>query len=434
MINTENELKAICLKGGTVIDPYTQKEGVRDVFIENGKYINNPEDSFFKHAKTIDVSGKIVAPGLTDLQVHFREPGETHKETIQTGCEAAAKGGFTRVVCMPNTRPTCDNAGNLRLIHDAISRGACIEVFPTGCITMASEGKQLAPIGTLKKAGAVAISDGGKCVQNNELMCRAMEYSKMMNLVILDHCQDYNMTENAVMNEGELSFKLGLRGWPHEAEDLMVARDAILAEKTGAPIHLQNISSGSAIDIIERVRNRGVPVTAEVTPHHFTLTDEVLQNYETCYKMNPPLRSEKDRQRILDALKRGVIDSIACDHAPHTEDDKDMEFDYAPFGVTGLETSLAVSLTQLYHKEGFSLMRIMELMASAPDHILGFDSKAILSGNRADLIVFDPHEEWVVEKRQFASKSKNSPWIGHTLKGRTKLTVFRGNVVYSEID
>ena len=430
-MNSEKVKSAIWLKGGNVVDPYSGKEGAKDVFIEDGKYIEIPDESFLKYATTYDVSGKVIAPGLTDLQVHFREPGEKHKESIRTGSNAAAKGGFTRVVCMPNTKPPCDNPGNLRLIHDAIERGACIEVLPTGCITMGSEGEQLAPIGSLKNAGAVALSDGGKCVQNNELMCRALEYAKMMGMIILDHCQDYSMTRNAVMNEGDWSFKLGLRGWPHEAEDLMVARDAILAEKTGTAIHLQNISSGSAIDIIERVRNRNIPVTAEVTPHHLTLTDAALQNYETCFKMNPPLRSEKDRQRILEALKKGVIDCIACDHSPHTEDDKDVEFDYAPFGVTGLETSLAVSLTQLYHAEGFSLMRIMELMASAPDRILGFPEKTIKAGHSADIIVFDPNEEWVVAKDQFASKSKNSPWIGRTLKGRLKLTLFRGNVVYS---
>ena len=432
-MNTADEMSAIWLKGGTAIDPYTGKEGKRDLFVENGKYIDNPDESFLKHATTFDVSGKIVAPGLTDLQVHFREPGEKHKETVRTGSNAAAKGGFTRVVCMPNTKPPCDNPGNLRLIHDAIERGACIEVLPTGCITMGSEGEQLAPIGSLKNAGAVALSDGGKCVQNNELMCRALEYAKMMGLIILDHCQDYSMTRNAVMNEGEWSFKLGLRGWPHEAEDLMVARDAILAEKTGSAIHLQNISSGSAIDVIERVRSRNIPITAEVTPHHFMLTDAVLENYDTCYKMNPPLRSEKDRQRILEALKKGVIDCIACDHSPHTEDDKDVEFDYAPFGVIGLETSLAVSITELYHNQGFPLMRIIELMASTPDRILGFQKKSMEPGNAADLMVFDPDEIWVVEKDKFASKSKNSPWIGRTLKGRVKLTVFRGKVVYSEI-
>jgi dihydroorotase len=432
-MNREQATSAIWLKGGTVIDPYSGKEGERDVFIEDGEYIDDPDESFLKHATTYDVQDKVIAPGLTDLQVHFREPGEKHKESVRTGSNAAAKGGFTRVVCMPNTKPPCDNPGNLRLIHDAIERGSCIEVLPTGCITMGSEGEQLAPIGSLKNAGAVALSDGGKCVQNNELMCRALEYAKMMGLIILDHCQDYSMTRNAVMNEGDWSFKLGLRGWPHEAEDLMVARDAILSEKTGSRIHLQNISSASAIDIIERVRNRNIPITAEVTPHHFTLTDAALEHYETCFKMNPPLRSEKDRQRILKALKDGVIDCIACDHAPHTEDDKDMEFDYAPFGVTGLETSLAVSLTQLYHIEGFPLLRVMELMASTPDRILGFEEKTIKKGNPADIIVFDPNEEWVVAKDRFASKSKNSPWIGRTLKGRVKLTVFRGKVVYSEI-
>jgi len=423
---------AIWIKGGQVVDPYLSRESQRDIYIENGCYTESPSEGFFKYATKVDAVGKFVAPGLTDLQVHFREPGGTHKETIQTGSMAAAKGGFTRVVCMPNTKPPCDNPGNLRLIHDAIERKACIEVFTTGCITMGSEGQMLAPIGSLKRAGAVAISDGGKCIQNNALMCRAMEYAKMMDLKILDHCQDASMTEDAVMNEGEWSFKLGLRGWPHEAEDLMVARDAILAEKTGAPVHLQNISSGSAIDIIQRVRNRGVPVTCEVTPHHFTLTDAVLANYETCYKMNPPLRSEKDRQRILQALKEGVIDCIACDHAPHSDDDKDMEFDYAPFGVIGLETSLAVTLSQLFHKEGFKMMRIMELMASVPDRILGFESKAMVVGNRADCFIFDPNESWVVDKARFASKSKNSPWIGQTLMGRNKMTIYNGQIVYTE--
>jgi dihydroorotase len=424
---------AIHLKGGHVIDPYSQKEGIRDLFIENGRLVENPEEGFFRHAQTVDLDGLIVAPGLTDLQVHLREPGETHKETIQTGSQAAAKGGFTRIVCMPNTRPPCDSPGTLRLIIDAIARDAVIDVLPTGCVTLGSNGEHLAPIGSLKKAGAVALSEGGKCIQNNEIMCRALEYAKMMGMTILDHCQDYSLTRSAVMNEGIWSFKLGLRGWPHEAEDLMVARDAILAEKTGSPIHLQNISSGSAIDIIERMKSRGVPITTEVTPHHFTLTDEVLQGYETCYKMNPPLRSEKDRLRILEALKQGVIDCIACDHAPHSDDDKDVEFDYAPFGVIGLETSLAVTLTQLYHQEGFTLMRILELMASVPDRILGFEKKAILPGNSADLIIFDPNETWVVKKDAFTSKSKNSPWIGSTLKGRCKATLYRGRWVHSEL-
>ncbi len=423
---------AIWLKGGTVIDPYLGKEEQRDLYIEEGRYVDRPDESFFNHALKVDAVGKYVAPGLTELQAHLREPGETHKETIETGSQSGAKGGFTRLLSMPNTKPPCDNPGNLRLIHDAIERSACIDIFTTGCITMGSDGKLLAPIGSLKRAGAVAISDGGKCVQNNEIMCRAMEYAKMMDLKILDHCQDYSLTEDAVMNEGEWSFRLGLRGWPHEAEDLMVARDAILSEKTGAPVHLQNISSGSAIDIIERVRSRGVPITCEVTPHHFTLTDEVLKNYETCYKMNPPLRSERDRQRILQALKEGVIDCISCDHAPHSDDDKDVEFDYAPFGVIGLETSLAVTLNELHHKEGFTLLRVMELMSSVPDRLLGFDSKAIVAGNWADCFVFDPNESWIVNKNDFASKSKNSPFLGQTLKGRNKMTIFHGKVVYSE--
>ena len=432
MKETDNQNNALWVRGGTLVDPYTKKEEKRDLYVEEGKYVEKPEESFFKYAEEVDAADCIVAPGLTDLQVHFREPGETHKETIETGSRAAAAGGFTRVVCMPNTSPVCDHAGVLRLISHEIETGACIEVLPTGCITKGAEGKELSPIGSLKNAGAVALTEGGKCVQNNELMCRALEYAKMLDMIILDHCQDYSMTENAVMNEGEWSFKLGLRGWPHEAEDLMVARDAILAEKTGTPIHLQNISSGSAIDIIERVRSRGVPITVEVTPHHFSLTDAALEGYETCFKMNPPLRSEANRQRILQALKDGIVDCISCDHAPHTEDEKDLEFDYAPFGVIGLETSLAVSVTELYHKEGFSLMRIMELMASVPDQIMGFESKALVPMNDANFIIFDPNASWTVDKEGFASKSKNSPWVGRTLKGDLKLTSYRGNVVFSK--
>ncbi len=418
------------IKGGRVIDPYQDIDEQRDVFIEGSRLINNPDESFLRESTQVNVQGAVVSPGLTELQAHLREPGETHKETIASGTRAAARGGFTRLVCMPNTRPPCDNPGNLRLIHDAIERGACIDVFSTGCMTIGAQGEQLAPIGSLKNAGAVALSEGGKCIQNNEIMRRVLEYAKMMDLVILDHCQDYSMTADSVMNESIVSLKLGLRGWPNEAEDLMVARDVILCEKTQAKVHLQNLSSGISVDIIERAKNRNIPITAEVTPHHLCLTDESVQGYDTRYKMNPPLRTEEDRQRLIEGLKNGLIDCIACDHAPHSEDDKDMEFSYAPFGIIGLETSLAVTLTELYHKQGFSLLQILKWMASVPDSILGFEPKAIKAGNYADLMIFEPDTTWVPEKDGFLSMSSNSPWIGKELKGKVKQTFYRGKVVY----
>lgn len=428
---TESANKAkLWVKGCRIIDPVNRVDEIRDVYVEEGVYVDDPGTAFRESARCIDATGLCLAPSLTDLQVHLREPGDTHKETIRTGTQAAAKGGFTRVVCMPNTRPPCDNPGNLRLIHDIIERDACIEVYPTGCITVGSAGEQLAPIGSLKNAGAIALSDGGHCIQNSELMRRALEYARMLDMVVLDHCQDTSLTQKAVMHEGVWSLKLGLRGWPAEAEDLMVSRDVILSEKTGAKVHLQNITSGSAVDIIQRAKNRGVKVTAEVTPHHLSLTDACVAGYESRFKMNPPLRTEEDRRRLIEGLCSGVIDCIACDHAPHNEDDKDMEFDYAPFGVIGLETAFGVVLTHLHHEEGISLIQILEWMSSAPDRILGLAPKPITEGVPADFILFDPAEDWEVKKDGFLSISRNSPWIGRSLKGRVRATYLKGREVY----
>ena len=310
-----------------------------------------------KRARKIDARGRVACPGLVDIHVHFREPGQTHKETVATGSRAAAAGGFTTVVCMPNTSPPADNAGTIQFIKDVVARDAAVKVLPTGCITVGQKGQALAPFGSLKRAGIVAITDDGDCVQSNELMRRAAEYAAMFGLPIMDHCQDQSMTRGAVMNEGVVSTRLGLAGWPNAAEDLIVARNIVISRYTGAHIHLQHITSRHAIEMIRLAKADGLRITAEATPHHFALTDEALCGYDTDFKMNPPLRTEEDRRAVIAGLRDGTLDCIATDHAPHTDYEKDREFDFAPNGITGLETALAVSLEVLVRRSRFALAR-----------------------------------------------------------------------------
>ncbi|HYD84974.1 MAG TPA: dihydroorotase, partial [Opitutus sp.] len=315
-----------------IIDPAAKRDATGDLFISDGKLVDSLSAAAKKRAKKIDAAGLIACPGLVDIHVHFREPGQTHKETIATGSRSAAAGGFTTVVCMPNTSPPADNAGTIQFINDAIRRDAVVKVLPTGCITVGMKGQALAPIGSLKRTGVVAITDDGDCVQSNELMRRACEYAKMFDLPLMDHCQDASMTQGSVMNEGAMSTRLGLRGWPNAAEDLIVARNVILSEYTGAHIHLQHISSRFSVEEIRRAKSRGARITAEATPHHIALTDDALATYDTNFKMNPPLRTEDDRRALIDGLRDGTLDCISTDHAPHTDYEKDKEFDYAPNG------------------------------------------------------------------------------------------------------
>ena len=333
---------------------------------------------------------------------------------------------------MPNTSPPADNAGTIQFIKDAAARDAVVKVYPTGCITVGMKGQALAPIGSLKRAGVVAITDDGDCVQSNELMRRAAEYARMFDLPIMDHCQDQSMTQGAVMNEGVMSTRLGLRGWPNAAEDLIVARDIILATYTGAHIHLQHISSKYSVEIIRRNKAKGVRLTAEATPHHFALTDAALAGYDTHFKMNPPLRTEEDRQAIVAGLRDGTIDCIATDHAPHTDYEKDREFDYAPNGILGLETALAVSLETLVQTSRFKLERVIDLMTRRPAALLGLQAGTLEAGAAADICLFDPDEKWTYDARNGFSKSSNSPWHGRTLTGRVKTTVVDGHVVFAD--
>jgi dihydroorotase len=403
---------------------------VGDLFIRDGRIVDTFGTVERRSARVIDASGLIVSPGLVDIHVHFREPGQTHKETIESGSHCAAAGGFTSVVCMPNTSPPADNAGTIEFIKNKIDDGAVVRVYPTGAITVGLKGESLAPIGSLKRAGVVAITDDGHCVQNNALMRRAMEYARMFDLPIFDHCQDYSLTEGSVMHEGEMSLKLGLKGWPAAAEELIVARNAVLSEVTGQHIHCQHISSRRSVEIIRRAKARGLRLTAEVTPHHLDLTDACLARYDTVFKVNPPLRTEDDRQALLTAVADGLFDCIATDHAPHTPDEKDVELDHAPFGMLGLETALAVVLEVLVHSRRMPLPQVLALLTHKPAALVKLPAGALAHGAAADVTLIDLDEKWTCEPTRSFSRSRNTPWRGRSFRGRVRTTVVGGRIVY----
>jgi dihydroorotase len=423
-------MPSLWIRNARVIDPASKRDQTGDLFVADGKIVPSLSTAAKKRAKQIEGRGLVACPGLVDIHVHFREPGQTHKETIATGSRAAAAGGFTTVVCMPNTSPVADNAGTIQYMKDAIARDAVVNVLPTGCITVGQKGQALAPIGSLKRAGVVAITDDGDCVQSNDLMRRAVEYAKMFDLPVMDHCQDHSMTQGAVMNEGAVSTRLGLRGWPNAAEDLIVARNVILSEYTGAHIHLQHISSQFSVDVIRRAKIRGARISAEATPHHIALTDASLVGYDTNLKMNPPLRTEEDRRAIIAGLRDGTLDCMATDHAPHTESEKDREFDFAPNGIIGLETALAVTLDVLVRQNKFKLPYVVDLMTRRPAKLLNLSAGTLAAGAAADICLFDPEQEWRYDAKAGFSKSSNSPWHGRELRGRVMTTICAGRVVY----
>ena len=420
----------LIIKNGRVIDPAAKRDKVSDVFIADGKFVKTLTPAQQKTAQVIDARGLVVCPGLVDIHVHFREPGQTHKETILTGSQAAAAGGFTSVVCMPNTSPVADNTGTIQLIN-AAAANAPVHVYATGCITVGMKGQQLAPHGSLKKAGVVALTDDGLCIQSNELMHRAVEYAKMFDLTILDHCQDESMTDKAVMNEGVMSTRLGLKGWPHAAEDIIVARNIILSRYTGAHIHMQHISSAHSVELMRRAKQDKVNVTAEATPHHIALTEDALGTYDTNLKMNPPLRTEADRQAIIAGLKDGTLDCIGTDHAPHAPEEKDREFDYAPNGIIGLETALPICLDVLVRKSKFKLTQVIDLMTRKAANILKLPAGTLAVGAVADVCIFNPNETWLYNTYGAFSKSINSPWNQQKLTGRVQTTIVSGKIVYA---
>ena len=415
-----------------MIDPVVGRDAQGDVFAVEGQIV--PELSAEQKAKAeqINARGLVVCPGLVDIHVHLREPGQTHKEDIGSGSQAAAAGGFTSIVCMPNTSPPVDNVGILEQVKKAIAEKAVVNVFPTGCITLGMAGQQLTNIGSLCEGGVVAITDDGLCVQSNEIMRRAVEYSSMFDLCVMDHCQDASLTQGAVMHEGEWSLRLGLRGWPSAAEDIIVQRNITLAAYTRAHIHLQHISSARSVAMIRQAKAEGIPITAEATPHHLSMTDECLRDYDTLFKVNPPLRSAEDRTAVIEGLLNGTLDCIASDHAPHTPDEKEQEFDDAPFGMLGLETTLPVALKVLYHSKRTDLPFVIACLTHRPAKVLKLGKGTLQPGAGADITLFDPEEPWVVEKDMLHSRSHNSPWLGQQLLGRIKRTIVNGKVVYTD--
>ena len=422
-------MNSLVIKNGRVIDPANNLDEVRDVFVVDGKIVTAPA----KDAEVIEATGKIVTPGLIDMHVHLREPGRSDKETFATGTLCAARGGFTSVVCMPNTTPVADNTGTIAFMKQRAAEAACVNVFPTGAITKELKGEELAPIGSLKKAGVVAITDDGHCVQNNELMRRAVEYAKMFDLPVLDHCQDYNLVADGVMNEGHWSAALGLRGWPTIGEDVIVARNILIAEQVDWHIHCQHISSARSVELIRQAKKRGIKISGEACPHHFTLTEECVKTYDTNYKMNPPLRTERDRDALLAGLADGTLEIIGSDHAPHCSYEKEVEFDFAPFGIIGLETELALSL-ELVRKKILSLRALVEKFAVNPARLLRLKEGTLSVGANADITVIDPEREWTYDVARSASKSRNTPFHGWKLRGRALATVVKGNVVWREAE
>ena len=455
-------MNSLLLTGGRVIDPANRFDSIADVLISDGKIVAVGGEAAAKApagSECMDVKGLVICPGLIDLHVHLREPGQTAKETIATGTAAAARGGFTSVVVMPNTSPAIDNPGTVALIHEIAAEQGLVNVFVAGAITRNIAGEEMAPIGSLKKAGVVAITDDGHCVQNNELMRRALEYARMFDLPVMDHCQDYSLVTDGTMHEGYWSTALGLRGWPAAGEEMIVARNILLAELTGGHVHCQHLSAAGSVQLLREAKKRGVPVSGEACPHHFTLTDAAVAgsekfwgadgkgifgfesgsanrpswpSYDTNFKMNPPLRSARDREAILAGLADGTIEVLCSDHAPHCDYEKEVEFDYAPFGITGLETELALSLMQLYHTKRLGLAELIAKFTVAPARLLRLAKGTLSVGADADVTVFDPDHEWVFDKSEEGSKSKNSPFYGWPLKGKAIATIVGGRKVRSE--
>jgi len=422
----------LVLKGGRVIDPSQGLDDRLDVLIEDGR-IAKLARPLTGRARTIDVRGLVICPGFIDLHCHLREPGREDKETIATGTRAAAAGGFTAVCAMPNTDPVNDRAGITRAILDRARADGVVRVHPIGAITRGSLGEELAEYGDLREAGCVAVSDDGRPVASARVMRRALEYARAFDLTVIDHCEEPTLAHGAAMNEGTVSTLLGLRGAPAAGEAMVVERDVLLAEMTGGKVHIAHASAAASVDAVRRGKARGVRVTAEATPHHLLLVDQAVKDsdYDTSTKMNPPLRGEADRQALLEGLRDGTIDCIATDHAPHTVDDKKVEYDQAAFGVVGLETAVALCLDRLVGAGILDLAQLVSLLSTRPARILGLPGGSLAPGSPADVTVLDPERRVKVDPARFESKGRNTPFAGWTLKGAPVLTVVDGRVVFS---
>ncbi len=415
---------------GRVIDPASARDEQADVLIRGGLVAAVGPGLEAPDADVYDAAGRVVAPGFIDMHTHLREPGAEHAETIQTGSRAAAAGGFTSVCTMPNTSPVNDNATVTHYIMERANRHAVVNVHPVGAITKESKGEALAEIGSMKKAGAVALSDDGRPVMNARVMRRALETARAFGLPVIQHCEDLNLSAGGDMHEGLVSTRFGLRGIPGCAEDIIVARDLLLAEATGAQYHVAHVSTRRSIGMVADAKARGLAVTCEATPHHMALSDEDMPPYDSNYKMKPPLRSRDDVAAVVDGIASGVVDAIATDHAPHPGSEKMQEFERCPFGIIGLETALGIALETLYHSGKISLLRLVELFTFAPARILKLDAGRLTPGSPGDVTIFDPDLLWTYDVNHSLSKSRNCPWNGRTFHGGPIATIVAGAMVW----
>lgn len=422
----------LLLKGGRVINPAEKFDKIADVLVEDGKIQAIGENLEAAGAEVYDAAGKVVTPGLIDLHVHFREPGQEAKEDFESGAKAAAAGGFTTVCTMPNTKPAVDDAAMVRSLEKRAEDVAKVHVKIIGAVTKGQEGKELAELGDMIEAGAVAFSDDGHYDQKAKVLLNAFDYLHTFDKVIVNHDEETSLVEDGVMNEGHRSAMLGLKGRPTVAEDIAVARDIMLAEYAGSRVHVAHISSARAVDIVRQAKKRGVRVTCEVTPQHLTLTDECVNLFDTSTKINPPLRAQKDCEALLEGLKDGTIDAIVTDHSPHAQEEKDREYIYAPSGFPGLETSLGIMLTDLYHQGKLDLTTIVSKMTCEPAKVFGMDAGTLAVGKSADITVIDPELCWTVDEKKFYTKGSHSPFIGRKLKGKAVLTVVAGKIVMQD--
>jgi len=423
--------RPLVLAGGRVIDPSKNLDQTADVLIQDGKIaaigpsIGRPDG-----ADVRDVRGQVVAPGLVDIHVHLREPGNEDEETVATGARAAAAGGFTAICAMPNTDPVTDNQAAVGFIVRQSVRAGLARVYPIGAVSVGQKGEKLAEFGEMVGAGAVAVSDDGRPVVSGHLMRTALEYARTFDIAVADHCEEPTLAAGGVMHEGLVATRLGLKGIPAAAEEIMVARDVLLAELTGGRVHLCHMSTSGSVDLIRRAKERGVRVTAEVTPHHLVLTDHACENYDTHAKMNPPLREAADVAALRQALKEGVIDCIASDHAPHAYDEKEAAFDDAPFGIVGLETAFAVAHTELVQGGVLTLPELVARMSTLPARVFGLAGGTLQPGAAADVAVLDPRQQWTVDPKRFFTKCRNTPFAGRELVGRPTLTLVAGKIVH----
>ncbi|MFC1501120.1 dihydroorotase family protein [Elusimicrobiota bacterium] len=422
----------IIIKNGRVVDPSQNIDKEMDVLVSGNKISDISNSITDKHGVVIDAKNKVVVPGLIDAHTHLREPGHEEEETIATGTRAAAHGGITTVMCMPNTHPALDNAPAVEFVMLKAQKEGLVNVFPVGCITKDSKGEELAEIGVLKNAGIVAISDDGNPAKNSKIMRHALEYTKMFNIPVISHCEDKDLSKDGSMNEGHMSMVLGLRGIPKQSEEIIVSRDIMLAELTGGHLHIAHVSTAGSVELIRQAKKRKISVTAETCPHYFTLTDEAVKGYDTNTKMHPPLREKVDVEEIKKGLADGTIDCIATDHAPHSEEEKNKEYDLAPFGIIGLETMLGLVISELVNKKVLSLSDAISKMTINPAKIFAIANRGTLKkGSFADITIIDLNKKGIVKSEDFFSKSKNSPFIGTELTGFPETTIVGGEIVWS---